>query len=204
MDSKLDQIYIYPTDTVWGIGCSIYSENGYDQIAEIKKAPKNKPLSIMFSSIEELTKCFDFPAKITPAWLKEFFALETTLGFPLKAAKIKIPKWATGDSEFVSLRCLDSDVIKKILEETRAPFFTTSLNISGEPPIIDSSVALHFQKVHARDAQFIDSLEAHGQLSGAGSTIVFVNEKLNYEIKREGKRIEDVKKHLRKISVNHL
>lgn len=201
MTSKIDQIYIYPTDTVWGIGCSIYSEAGYEQIAEIKKTSKNKPLSIMFSSIEELTKSFEFPAKITPLWLKDFFALETTLGFPLKAARIEIPKWASGDSEFVSLRCLDSDVIKKIYKETQAPFFTTSLNITGESAIIDSSTARHFQKVHARDAQFVDSLDSCEQLSGAGSTIVFFSEKLNYEIKREGKRIEEVEKHLYKLSL---
>lgn len=201
MASQLDQIFIYPTDTVWGIGCSIYSERGHAKIAEIKKTSKNKPLSIMFSTIEELAKSFEFPAKVTPSWLQEFFWLETTLGLSLKAAKIIIPKWATGDSEFVSLRCLETDAIKKIYQQINAPFFTTSLNITGEPAITDLSQALQFQKLHAPDAQFLKPASKSGaQLSGAGSTIVFLSENLNYEIKREGKRIEEVKKHLQKLS----
>lgn len=201
MASQLDQIFIYPTDTVWGIGCSLYSEIGHAKIAEIKKTSKNKPLSIMFSTIEELTKSFEFPSQITLSWLKEFFALETTLGLPLKASKIRIPKWATGDSEFVSLRCLETDAVKKIYQQINSPFFTTSLNLSGEPPITDSSVALQFQKLHVPCAQFIMPASKTGaQLSGAGSTIVFFSEHLNYEIKREGKRIEEVKKHLQKLS----
>lgn len=201
MASQLDQIFIYPTDTVWGIGCSIYSEMGHAKIAEIKKTSKNKPLSIMFSTIEELTKSFEFPSQITLSWLKEFFALETTLGFPLKASKIRIPKWVTGDSEFVSLRCLETDAVKNIYQQINSPFFTTSLNISGEPPITDSNEALQFQKLHAPAAQFIKRASKSGaQLSGAGSTIVFFSENLNYEIKREGKRIEEVKKHLQKLS----
>lgn len=198
MTIKTDDVFIYPTDTVWGIGCSLYSSIGHDRIAEIKKTSKNKPLSIMFASVKEIYQSFHFPEEMTLAWLEDFFKLETTLGFPIKASKIKIPKWATGESDYVSIRSIDSDVIKTIFQDIQTPFFSTSLNLTGAPPIISTALARNFQKTHASDAHFIESSEKE-DLSGSSSTIVFFQENLDFEIKREGRKIEDVKNHLMKL-----
>ena len=198
MAMKIDDIFIYPTDTVWGIGCSLYSNIGCTRIAEIKKTAKNKPLSIMFSSVKDIYNNFNFPEEITLTWLEEFFKLETTLGYPLKASKIKLPAWATGESDYVSLRSLDSDVVKTIYQNIQTPFFTTSLNITGSPPIVSAKDAHNFQKIYAPDAHFFESSEK-GDLSGLSSSIVFFQENLDFEIKREGLKIEEVKNHLMKL-----
>jgi L-threonylcarbamoyladenylate synthase len=195
--NNLDGIYIYPTDTVWGIGCSIYSESGYKRIAEIKKTEMNKPLSIMFSQIDKVMASFELPPNMTLPWLKKFFELETTLGLPLISAKIKIPPWAVGESSYVHLRCLETEIIKKIYQEINEPFFTTSLNLSGMPPITELSEAIEFQKMHAPDALLIlPPKSSTCSLSGSSSTIVFLNEKKQFEMKREGKRSEEVKKQI--------
>ena len=201
MKIKENDLFIYPTDTVWGIGCSIYSQKGFDQIAEIKKSLKNKPLSIMFASVEDLYKSFNFPEEMTLLWLEEFFKLETSMGFPLNASKINIPKWATGNSDHISFRCLETEVVKNIYQDIQTPFFTTSLNLSGSAPIISTAEAHHFQKQYARDAHFIESHEKK-DLSGLSSTIIFFQENLDFEIKREGLKIEDVKNHLMKLFAN--
>lgn len=203
MNNSSDKIFIYPTDTVWGIGSSIYSKVGYEKIAEIKKSSTDKPLSIMFSSVEDVIRSFELPKDLSVEWLREFFLLETTLGLPLKLAKIKIPQWATGESTYVSLRCLETNAVQAIYNEIQKPFFTTSLNISGFSPITNFNEAIEFQEKYAPDAQLITSnLDQNPCLSGSSSTIIFFNENLKYEIKREGKRIEDVKKHLLKLSIN--
>ncbi len=198
MKIKSDDVFIYPTDTVWGIGCSLYSEEGYAKIAEIKKTSTDKPLSIMFASAKDIYDSFTFPEEVTLLWLEEFFKLETTLGFPLSRAKIKIPKWATGGSDFVSMRCLDNDVIKKIYSELKTPFFTTSLNITGEPPVTIMGEAKKFKEIFAKDAHFFKD-ETEKKLSGSPSTIVFLKDNLDLEIKREGRRINEVKNHLTKL-----
>jgi L-threonylcarbamoyladenylate synthase len=199
MKIKTDDIFIYPTDTVWGIGCSLYSEQGHSRIAAVKNTSINKPLSIMFSSASEIYKNFAFPKQMNLSWLEHFFSLETTLGFSLKASRINIPKWATGESEYVSIRCIQSDVIKLIYQELQAPFFTTSLNITGSPPIISSLEARQFQESHAKDALFFNS-NKNDDLSGLSSTMVFIDENLNVEIKREGLKINEVKSHLIKLN----
>lgn len=192
-----DDIFIYPTDTVWGIGCSIYSEKGYERIAEIKKTSKNKPLSIMFAGPEEVLSSFKLPEEVGEQWLEKFFELETTLGLPLSSALIRIPKWATGDSSYVNIRCIRTPMTAAIHQQIHAPFFSTSLNLTGEAPVTKSEEAKNFQAQHATDAHLIEgSLK---DLSGTSSTIVFITENLNFDIKREGRRIQEVKDHLMKL-----
>lgn len=197
MAIQSDDVFIYPTDTVWGIGCSLYSEKGHTRIAEVKRTDKTKPLSIMFSSVKEIYESFQFPKEITLEWLRIFFGLETTLGLPLKISKIKIPPFATGESEFVSLRCLENDeIIQKIYKDLKTPFFTTSLNLTGESPIVSEELAFNFFKKYASDTHFFKAPHKT-DLSGQSSTIVFLSENFDYKILREGRRVQDVKEHLK-------
>lgn len=198
MTLKPDDIFIYPTDTVWGIGSSIYSEKGHERIADIKKTAKNKPLSIMFASAEDILSSFKLPEEMTKEWLETFFSMETTLGLPLALSKIRIPRWATGESSYVSLRCLSLPVVSKIHQDLQAPFFSTSLNLTGEAPITSLEEARNFYQQHAPDAIFFPG-EHSGQLSGTSSSIVFINENLTFEIKREGRKVEEVKEHLMRL-----
>jgi L-threonylcarbamoyladenylate synthase len=193
MKLKAEDIIIYPTDTVWGIGASIYSEQAVKEIAKIKGTALDKPLSVMFTDMNELYRSFSFPSKITPAWLSEYFKMESTLGIPLSDAKIEIPVWVTRQSDIVSVRLLEWDILKKITSDLSAPFFTTSLNLTGKPPITTFSEAAHFQKDHAPKAHFIG--ESTHNFSGQSSTIIFLRGN-KFEVIRAGQQIEEIKKHL--------
>ncbi len=67
------KLFIYPTDTVWGIGSNIYDEASFKEIARIKKTTTDKPLSIMFTDLSELKKSFRFPVEMNEEWLRLFF-----------------------------------------------------------------------------------------------------------------------------------
>lgn len=189
-----ESVFIYPTDTVWGIGASIYSEAAYKKIAAIKKTTTDKPLSIMFTDINVLYKSFNFPTDISVSWLRNFFKLETSLGIPLKISKISIPSWVTAKSDMVSVRCMDMPVLKPISAALNGPFFSTSLNVTGENPIISYKDAKEFQQTHALDAEFFGD-NTHN-LSGHSSTIVFFRGN-SFEIIRAGSKMEEIKKHLK-------
>lgn len=189
-----DQVIIYPTDTVWGLGGSVFSQKAYDEIALIKKTNHTKPLSIMFSSIEMICEYFTLPDFMNEQWLKEFFSLETTLGLPLSFLKKEFPAWLTAKSPMVSIRFVDSDLIKKVGESFKTPFFTTSLNLTKEAPIINFKAALEFRNMHA-PGLLIFGDESH-QLSGESSTIVFYDpdKKINFQIIRSGRNILEIQK----------
>ena len=201
MKLNTDDVFLYPTDTVWGIGCSLYSLTGFVKIAEIKKTSKDKPLSIMFSDVKDIFQSFSLPEEVSEDWLELFFTLESTLGLPVKSSKIKIPSWAYGQSDYVSLRCLTNNpLMKKISSELQAPFFTTSLNLSGEPPILTLNNARDFHQKYAPTTYLLDSFNTLTEtLSGSSSTIVFLKENLDFEIKREGRKSEEIKKHIMKL-----
>ncbi len=50
------QTFLYPTDTVWGIGCDATSEAAVDKVFKIKKRSESKSLVILVDSIEMLKK----------------------------------------------------------------------------------------------------------------------------------------------------
>jgi L-threonylcarbamoyladenylate synthase len=188
-----ESVFIYPTDTVWGIGASIYSQSAQKTIASIKRTSDDKPLSIMFTDITVLYNSFNFPDVMSLSWLRSYFKLESTLAIPLKIAKISIPSWVMGKSDLVSVRCLEHPELKIIGETLKAPFITTSLNLTGEPPIINFQDAKQFQLAYAPDAEFFG--DSSHNLSGRSSTIVFFRAN-GFEIIREGLKVEEIKKHL--------
>ena len=189
-----ESVFIYPTDTVWGIGASIYSEAAYKKIAAIKKTTTDKPLSIMFTDINALYKSFNFPEHMSVSWLRNYFKLESSLGLPIRISKISIPSWVTAKSDIVSVRCLDLPVLKPISDALKGPFFSTSLNVTGEDPIINYADAKAFQQSHAKDAEFFG--DSTHNLSGHSSTIVFFRGN-SFEIIREGSKVAEIKKHLK-------
>ena len=86
-DLKENQVLIYPTDTVWGIGGCILSERNYLEVNKIKQTSNKKPVSILFSCIEDVREYFSFPEEVSNEWMESFFRMETTLGLPLAWAK---------------------------------------------------------------------------------------------------------------------
>lgn len=189
MTKNTGQIFIYPTDTVWGIGSTIFDEKAYREIARIKKTTEDKPLSVMFTDLKQLRESFSFPAEMSEEWLKIFFQMESTLGLPLTTAKILIPAWVHGGSDMISLRCLNDPVLK----EMPPPFFTTSLNITGEAPITTFEKAEEFQKLYAPHARLLGN-KGH-KLSGESSTIVFFKNN-EFTFIRKGRQAESIKDHL--------
>lgn len=194
---KSDQIYIYPTDTVWGIGCSLYSERGFQEIARIKRTSAFKPLSIMYADIDDFKKSFNFPDKVTKEWLAYFFMQESTLLIPAKWAKINIPEWSQMGSDYISLRCLNTDSIKNLYQKIGNPFYTTSLNLQGEPPILTETEAEKFAINYCPDAIF---QQGTGDImSGLSSTMIFLNDNLDFRVQREGRKVNELLIHLNQL-----
>lgn len=187
-----DKTYIYPTDTVWGIGGSIYSYQSYRDIAKIKKTTEDKPLSILFSSKEQLADFFYIKERIGHEWLTAFFHLETSLLLPVSWLKVEIPFWIYQGSAFVSVRCLENELIQTLVDEVGAPITSTSLNVSGQEPLFDFEEAKRFHKEHCPELHFY---EGEGMnLSGSPSTIMSLDESGKFALVRPGRYVQEVMK----------
>lgn len=184
------QTFIYPTDTVWGIGGSLYSEISYSEIARIKKTSADKPLSILFSSLNQLHEYFIFPEHLSETWLCEFFSLETSLLVPLEWKKKEIPFWIFQGSAFVSVRCLELPTIKSLIEKVGSPITSTSLNLTGQAPISSFEEARLF---HLQQCPQLEFFKGEGSdLSGRSSTMVSIDTAGVFTVLREGRYVSQI------------
>lgn len=195
------KIVVYPTDTVWGIGCNINSLPGCHKVMAIKGSSFDKPVSILFSEIDSVYEYFNISSIFPKDWLRGFFRLETTLcvSRDLIIDK-KVPQHIYQNSSLVAFRCLDSTPIRQMIGQVGGPVITTSLNFSGEQPILSYKDALNFcEKINER-VEIYDCQDG-STLSGHSSTIVSydINSR-SFSFLREGYRFSDVQEYCRLFS----
>jgi len=123
-------IIIYPTDTVYGIGCDIYNQKGIERIAKIKgEKPEKANFSFIcydISHVSEFTKPVD--NDIFKMMKKD---LPGPFTFILQANN-KVPKFFKSKKNTVGIRIPDNDIIREIVKELGHPILTTSLKDDDE------------------------------------------------------------------------
>lgn len=120
-------VILYPTDTIWGIGCSSIIESAIKKIFEIKKR-NNKLLISLVSSIEMLERY----VKSVPEHALEYLDDEspTTIIYP----KVKgFNHILYGKNESIAIRLVKDNFCKALIDEINIPLISTSANISGNP-----------------------------------------------------------------------
>ena len=120
-------IIIYPTDTVYGIGCPINDEDTIKKVFEIKKRDLSMPVSVAFHDIEQLSEHAVLDSKQLE-FIKGNWNKGTT--FIVKKNE-KIPGIITAGSDKVGARIPDHEEVRKLTRDF-GPIITTSANISGE------------------------------------------------------------------------
>lgn len=143
------EIFIYPTDTVWGIGASINSKEENDQIRIIKRSKPDKPLSVLFPSFEMLKNSLGKNLPLSEMALVNFFKLESTMLIPLEYFKLPLDKAVIGESSHVGIRCLSFPFLPPF------PITSTSLNLSGESPITNYADACTFAEKYFSNAKIL-------------------------------------------------
>jgi len=121
------RIIIYPTDTVYGIGCRIDALHSVEQLFEIKKRSLSNPLSIACSSMEMVGRC----AVLDEG--DELFIEERLDGAFTFIAKKRdyVDDLITAGRDSVGVRLPSADVVRELIEGIDCPVITTSANTSG-------------------------------------------------------------------------
>lgn len=132
---KQGKTFLYPTDTVWGLGCDATNEAAVKKIYEIKQRQDNKALIVLIASIDQL---WDYAAQIPEiAWdIVEFSEKPVTIIYP--KGKRLAPS-LLGQDESIGIRLVKDEFCKKVIQKLGKPLVSTSANISGEssPAIFD-------------------------------------------------------------------
>ena len=121
---------LYPTDTIWGIGCDATDALAVEKIIALKKRPQQKSFVVLVADEREILKYVASPD------LAVFDYLEQT-----KKPTTAIYENALGLAENVlaqdgsiAIRICKDEFCKHLIKRFRKPVVSTSANISGEPP----------------------------------------------------------------------
>ena len=152
------RIFIYPTDTVYGIGCNAYTEKAVEKIFEIKKRKTNKPVSVIAPSFGWIEQNCIMDPKVRGYLPGPYTViLEKKPGCKLPSIVSNINK--------IGVR-IPNHKFTNFISQANVPFVTTSANISGEK--IPTSVYQIPEEIW--DA--VDYILDDGKLSFKPSTVI--------------------------------
>lgn len=171
--SSMNKLIIFPTDTVYGIGCSIYDINNIDKIYEIKKRDKSKPLACLCYDLEQI-KSIAYVDDLAAKLIKKFLPGGLTLILKSKPEVVSKIGYNT-----IGVRIPNCDIALNILKEA-GPMLTTSVNDSGDAPINE------YEEIVLKYSDLVDEIyPAYVGSSNVSSTVVkIIDGKI--ELLREG------------------
>ena len=127
-------IILYPTDTIWGLGCDATNPEAVAKIYEIKHRSDNKALVLLASDMDMICRF----VKVIPdiaVQLVEVNDRPMTLIYP-GAIHGKAPaegEKAVAEDESVGIRIPSMEFCQNLIYKLGRPIVSTSANISGEP-----------------------------------------------------------------------
>ncbi|MCG7280341.1 threonylcarbamoyl-AMP synthase [Chryseobacterium taklimakanense] len=118
---------LYPTDTIWGIGCDATNIDAVNKIFEIKKREKTKSMIILVESEKRLQDLVDVPEM---AWeIIDLSEKPVTIVYDNPRG---LPKEILAEDGSIGIRLVKDDLCKKLISKINKPLVSTSANFSGD------------------------------------------------------------------------
>jgi len=159
-------VIIYPTDTVYGIGCDIHNQKAVERIARIKGIKAEKA---DFSFIcRDLSHLSEYARQVPNSVFKLMKRnLPGPFTFILNASS-KVPKILESKKKTVGIRIPDNDIVTAIVEQLGNPLLTTSVHFDNE--MIE--YATDPELIHEKYADMVDMVVDGGYGGIEFSTVV--------------------------------
>ncbi len=169
----MSKIIIFPTDTVYGIGCQIFDVESIEKIYKIKKRDYNKPLACLCSNLEQIEKVAfvsdkalklinEFMPGCLTLILKAKKEVEDKIGY--KTIGVRIPNYA-----------LALDILNNM-----GPMLVTSVNESGQVALND------YEEIKKQYGAVVEEIYPPNQKSSNIASTVINMTGPNLQILREG------------------
>ena len=122
-------VILYPTDTVWGLGCDALNANAVEKIFAIKQRPKEKSMIILLAEARDVLQYVAAPHPDIIAIIERFeipttVIYENGLGFPSNVVN---------SDGSIAIRVTTDPFCKALIKRFRKPIVSTSANLSGKP-----------------------------------------------------------------------
>ena len=128
---KNSGIGIFPTDTVYGIGCNAFDEIAIKKLFEIKSRNYNKPINVLISDKKHLKELVNSISEKEQKLIDKLWPGALTIIFTKKES---ISNLLTSNLNTIGIRMPNNKTCLDLLNTTNFPLATTSANISNEEP----------------------------------------------------------------------
>lgn len=119
---------LYPTDTIWGIGCDATNKNAVEKIFKIKQREESKTFIVLVDRIEMLNKYI----KEVPAIAWDLIETTDTPLTIIYDGAINLAPNAIAEDGSIAIRITSDEFCKKLIYRLGKPIVSTSANTSGE------------------------------------------------------------------------
>jgi L-threonylcarbamoyladenylate synthase len=122
-------IILYPTDTIWGIGCDATNQEAVRRIYQIKNREDSKSMIILVAEERDVLQYVAAPDIAVFDFIEEQ-TRPTTIIFE---QAIGLPDNLIAEDGSVAIRIVRDEFCRHLIKRLRKPIVSTSANISGQP-----------------------------------------------------------------------
>jgi L-threonylcarbamoyladenylate synthase len=158
-----NKVICFPTDTVYGVGASIFDDEAISRIYQMKKRSDQKPLAILAAKVEDIIPFVEVKSPKLMDLMDSYWPGAMTIIFNKKPG---ITDRITSGLPTVGFRIPDSEIALKVLGHL-GKMATTSVNISGTDSLNDIE---EIKKQFGNDIDFL--INDPCQLSAVPSTVI--------------------------------
>lgn len=137
-------LILYPTDTVWGIGCDATNAEAVKRVYQLKQRDDSKALIVLIDSADHL----DHYVVDVPAIARELIDVAVKPLTIIYEGAYNLAPNVLGDEDSVGIRIPNDEFCHRLCERFGKPIVSTSANVSGQPTAkrfsdIDASIVEH-------------------------------------------------------------
>ena len=123
-------LILYPTDTIWGIGCDAANENAVAKIYALKKRADEKSMVVLVADEQTITTYVTQPNLKVFDYIKGIYKPTTVI----YDGAIGLASNVIAEDGSAAIRIVKDDFCKQLIKKFQKPIVSTSANISGYPP----------------------------------------------------------------------
>ena len=158
-------VIIFPTDTVWGIGCLLNNEDAIKRVFQIRNRPEEKAVLAVVDSIEMAQEYLQpIPNDVSMQLMKKYWPGGLTIILPCKAEKV--PSIARGGGATLGVRQTNHPLLLELIRQIKVPLIAPSANFTGE------KTPVKFSDLDPKLVSLVDFVLPGESLGQQASTII--------------------------------
>jgi L-threonylcarbamoyladenylate synthase len=146
-------IILYPTDTIWGIGCDATNSNAIKKIYQLKKREEKKSMIILLAHKNDIKNYVSRPSKK----IIDFISQQKKSTTAIFEKAINLPGELVNIDGSIAIRIIKDEFCKILLQRLQRPLVSTSANISG------NASPENFKMINIKIKNGVDYIVQHRQ-----------------------------------------